>query len=182
MSQKVVIFQARDGYKLTGTIFLAEDKNSHKFLIIGPGTGIKQYFYFTFCEYLQQKGYNVLVFDYRGIGRSVPQSLRNFKAYLHEWGEKDLDAAISFVKNIDKNAEIYYLGHSVGGQILCFVNKENLALIRAIVFISSQSGYWKFWRFPKRYLYYILWKYVMPGLTLLFGYFPGKYLTLGSNL
>ena len=36
-----------------------------------PATGITKNFYHTFAEWLNQQGYNVLSFDFRGIGQSL---------------------------------------------------------------------------------------------------------------
>ncbi|CAM3221072.1 hypothetical protein EMST110833_02030 [Empedobacter stercoris] len=48
--------------------------------MISSAIGVKQSFYTKFAIYLANKGYLVFTYDYRGIGDSKPNNLKNFKA------------------------------------------------------------------------------------------------------
>jgi predicted alpha/beta hydrolase len=75
---------------------------------------------------------------------------------------------------------LYWIGHSLGGQILPFVpNRERLA--KAIT-IAAGSGYWIENAVPLRRRVWFLWFFVAPLLTSLFGYFPGAKLGMVGDL
>ena len=61
------------GQSLSGTFFPANNASNDKPVLICPATGIIQKFYFPFARWLASQGYSVLVFDYRGIGKSLEQ-------------------------------------------------------------------------------------------------------------
>jgi predicted alpha/beta hydrolase len=46
----------------------------------------------------------------------------------------------------------------------------------------SESGYWRFYRGGEQYRVYAFVKIVMPLLTRIFGYFPGRHVAFGTDL
>ena len=64
------------------------DKKPRDVVIINPATSVKCRYYFRFAQYLFDQGFDVITYDYRGIGESKPKSLRGFKASWVIWGEK----------------------------------------------------------------------------------------------
>jgi len=61
--------QARDGHRLGATLFRPASSNGRA-LQIYAAAGVKQEYYGEFAAYLSERGFTVLTFDYRGIGRS----------------------------------------------------------------------------------------------------------------
>jgi predicted alpha/beta hydrolase len=97
-----ICFTAADGFVLKAlwAVPVAAHKGT---IIINAATGVKKEYYLRFTQYLVQNGYKVFLYDYRGIGESAPETLKGFKAMMHEWGTLDMNAALNYVvkeKNI----------------------------------------------------------------------------------
>ncbi|MFO0728545.1 MAG: alpha/beta fold hydrolase [Myxococcota bacterium] len=130
-------FPARDGLRLRGTLFSPRGSPKAR-IVIGSAMGVARGYYAPFAAALAEAGALVLSFDYRGIGDSeAPDS-----SSLTDWGDRDLAGAFDALAARAPDAPERYLGHSVGGQLLGFV--ENLRADRA-VFVASQSGYYANW-------------------------------------
>jgi predicted alpha/beta hydrolase len=85
----------KDGYQLAAQYYsaaLQEDKPYP--ILICPATGITKTFYNSFAEWLNQQGYAVLSFDFRGIGQSLHGKLKDSNASIDDWGLLDIPAAI----------------------------------------------------------------------------------------
>ena len=54
--------------------------------------------YSRFAEYLHGHGFDVLTYDYRGIGESRPASMRGFQASWMDWGQKDFEAVLTYAR------------------------------------------------------------------------------------
>src|SRR6267378_930790 len=84
--------QARDGHRLGATLFRPASSNGRA-LQINAAAGVKQEYYGKFAAYLAERGFTVLTFDYRGIGRSGSFRLKN--ARMRDWAELDAAAALA---------------------------------------------------------------------------------------
>jgi predicted alpha/beta hydrolase len=140
-------------------------------IIIGGAMGVKQSFYRHFAAHLTEKGSIVYTFDYRGIGASKNKSLSKYKTKLTDWAKKDLASVIKYASIEHSGLELNYVGHSLGGQLI--VLTEQSEKFDKIALIGAQSGYWKLWTGMGRMGMYILWHFIVPFFTLIFGYFPG---------
>ena len=74
---------ARDGYRLGATLFRPAASNGRAVMIMAA-TGVPQEYYAKFAAFLAERGFTVLTFDYRGIGRSRHAPLRSIKARSEE--------------------------------------------------------------------------------------------------
>ena len=109
--------------------------------LINSGAGIPSRFYDRFAAFLAQNGVPTLVYDYRGIGRTRPTSLRGFKASVEEWGSKDCAAVLDWLRDRFPGAERMVVGHSLGGFVTGFVT--NGTLIDKMLLVSAHTGYWR---------------------------------------
>ena len=167
-------FQARDGHRLGATLFRPASSNGRA-LQINAAAGVKQEYYGKFAAYLSERGFTVLTFDYRGIGRSGHWRLN---ARMRDWAELDAGAALQFLSKTGK--KLMAVGHSFGGQSFALVpGAERLA---AVLAVGSQSGYWRHWRGAPRAGMWLLTHALLPGISRLFGYFPAAALGQGENL
>jgi predicted alpha/beta hydrolase len=121
-----------------------------------------------------------VTYDYRGIGESRPVTLNKFKAFMHEWGEKDMAGVINWISENYPGAAIFAVGHSVAGQVMGLA--ENNSRIKAMLLVASQSGYWGLWPRHQRYFIWIFWYVVSPFFSILYSYFPARVLGMGENL
>ncbi|RED99851.1 alpha/beta hydrolase family protein [Marinoscillum furvescens] len=165
-----------DKTTISATLHTHAEKSPH-LIIIGPATGAPQYYYHGFAKYASQyKDFDVLTFDYRGIGKSLKGSVKDAKATMTDWGAQDLAAAIRWGdKRYDK---ICLIGHSVAGQI--FPKAPNNDRILAAYFVGSQTAYYGKWR--GLWLLYVLifWYVLIPITTALYNYLPGW--TMGGKI
>jgi predicted alpha/beta hydrolase len=133
-----------------------------------------------FARFLAEQGFDVLCYDYRGIGDSLDGDIRRQSARMLEWGECDTVAAIDHAAALFPKHRLLLIGHSAGGQLLGLA--KNNGKVAAMLAVSAQSGYWMLWPFPQRLVLGALWYGIMPGLTSICSYFPGKRLGFGENL
>src|SRR5262245_10459719 len=124
--------------------------------------GAPQSYYRAFAEHLADRGLCVLTYDYRGTGS------------LEDWGRHDQSAALEALAALRPRDALAIVGHSLGGQMLGLAS--NIARVRAGLLVASQTGYWGFWRGPRRARMWLLWWFFIPVLTTLLGRFPGRLL------
>jgi predicted alpha/beta hydrolase len=170
-----------DNFPLAGRLWTSPSGPSNGYVaLVNAGAGIASRYYDRFAAFLAENGVPTLVYDYRGIGRSRPHSLRGFNASVEDWGSKDCAAAISWLQDHFPQAKILVVGHSIGGFVTGFVT--NGALIDKMLLIGAHTGYWRDYSPGARPLMLLLWHVLMPAITSLLGYFPGKRLHLLEDL
>jgi len=179
VSGTAVEFPARDGYRLAGTLYRPATPN-RRAVLLQAATGVKQEFYGKLAAYLSTRGFVALTFDYRGIGRSRPASLRGFPARMRDWAEKDIAGALDYFARVTHGARIVGLGHSFGGQVFGLVpGSERYA---AVVAVGSQSGYWRHWPGLGKLGMWLATHVLLPGVSHALGYFPARRFGQGEDL
>lgn len=170
--------KAADGTELAAELFEAARPKAT--VLFAPATGVKRRLYAPLAQWLSERGYTGLTLDYRGIGDSRRGSLRGYQAKAEDWAVQDLAAAISALKERFPSLPLLVVGHSIGGQILglCPLRGQ----IDGVVFVAAQSGHWRHWNAPLRYVMAVLWWVLMPFITRLFGYLPMKTFAGGEDL
>jgi predicted alpha/beta hydrolase len=168
-----VRFAAADGYCLGGFLWQAAGTQPDRpVVLIACATSVRCRYYSRFASYLFDNGFDVLIFDYRGIDRSRPQQMRGFETDWVDWGEKDVEAALAFLALRFPGRPVDAVAHSIGGFALGLAASNHR--LRRIVTVGSQYAYWR--DYAERERWRMLWKWhvVMPILTAIFGYFPAK--------
>lgn len=148
--------------------------------LIVPAMGVEQRFYNAFASWLAERGYLVVTFDYQGMGQSRRGPLREVKANVVDWGRQDCSAMLAAVAEAAGDKPLYWIGHSLGGQILPFV--EGRGRIARAFSIASGSGYWRDNSAGLRGRAWLLWHCIAPLTTPLLGYFPGRRLGIVGDL
>lgn len=171
---------ASDGYPLSVREFRGSETKPRAIVVIAAAMGVPQDFYGKFAAWLATQGLLVITFDYRGMGDSRPQSLRGFETDVVDWATKDCAALIDDLDARHPNVPLYWVGHSVGAQILGLI--PNRDRITAMLSIAAGSGYWKWNAKPLRYYVLALWYVMMPVGLRVAGYFPGSKLGAVGDL
>lgn len=169
--QKAIAFEIKtdDKVSINATLFKGEKKSPH-LIIMGPATGAPQYYYKDFAVYASKyRDFDVITFDYRGIGKSLKVPLKECKATMSDWGESDLKAVIDWSDK--KYNKIFLLGHSVSGQL--FPKAKNHQRINAAYFVGSQSAYFGHWRGLFLLQVFVFWFISLPLTSRIYGYMPG---------
>ena len=170
---------AADGQKVSARFFAPEREARGAVLIIAA-MGVGQDYYAPIARWLASEGFLAATFDYRGTGRSRPRTLRGFRADILDWARLDCAAMIDAASARAPGKRLYWLGHSLGGQILPFV--PNLERIAKVLTIAAGSGYWRENARPLRRYAWWLWFVAVPVATRLCGYFPGRRLRKVGDL
>jgi predicted alpha/beta hydrolase len=139
-------------------------------LVINAGTGFPQTFYMRLAGYAAGRGYDTLVYDYRGMGMSAPPDLAAETARMSEWGLLDMRTALSAAAERASGVPLATLGHSIGGQFLGLLT--NHAMARAHVQVAASVGYWPWEHAPFKYLAWWFWRVHGPLMLALKGYVP----------
>ncbi|CEI20030.1 hypothetical protein PAMH19_5236 [Pseudomonas aeruginosa] len=150
------------------------------YLLIVPAMGVEQRFYAPFAAWLAERGYLAITFDYLGMGQSRNGSLRGLEVDVLGWARHDCSAMLAAALAESGSKPLYWIGHSLGGQILPFV--EGRERIDRVFSIASGSGYWKENSPRLRNKVWLFWYLVAPLLTPLLGYFPGRRLGMVGDL
>jgi predicted alpha/beta hydrolase len=166
--------QAADGFTIKGFFWRhsGASRGTSPVVIINPATSVRCRYYFRFAVFLFKHGFDVIAYDYRGIGESRPATLRGFDAGWIDWGGLDFDAVLRHAERSFPGQPIHVAAHSVGGFILGFAKSNHL--IRRIFTMGAQYAYWGDYAAGAKLRMVAKWHVVMPLLTILFGYFPGK--------
>lgn len=179
MSVQAIEITVADGYRLAARLYPAAGEPRGVVLIV-PAMAVKQALYGEFADWLADRGYDVVSFDLRGIGDSAPGSLRGFECDILTWARLDCAALLSFASTRAGGRPLYWIGHSLGGQILALI--PGAESITAAVTVASGVGWWRENAYPLRYYSWLLWFVIAPVATAVCGYFPGRTLRMVGDL
>lgn len=169
MNERSLEIICDDGYALSASLFAAQRE---PLIVINSAMGVSRHFYRPLAAFLHAGGYQVLTYDYRGIGESAPASLRRSPARLYQWGELDFDAVLRFGSAHLRAPAIGVTGHSVGAQIIGLAASNDR--VSAVLAVATQSGYWGHWSGRGKIGMFLLWHLVLPSITLVAGHFPAR--------
>lgn len=164
---------APDGFPISGYGWRHESSTDVRpLVIVGSATSVLCRYYFRFADFLFRHGFDVLTFDYRGIGQSRPASLRSFDASWLDWGQLDYEAIFQYADRHFPERPIDVVGHSIGGFIFGLAKSSGRS--RRAFTVGAQYAYARDYAPHARLKMIAKWHVSMPLLTLLFGYFPGR--------
>jgi predicted alpha/beta hydrolase len=174
LAPEPLTLQAADGYAISGCAWREPegDRSSRPVVIINPANAVQCRYYFRLAAFLCQRGCDVIAYDYRGIGRSRPSSLRGFEASWLDWGRLDFEAALRHAECAFPGQPIQVIAHSIGGFLLGLAPSNHL--IQRVFTVGAQYAYWPDYAADRRLRMLVKWHLVTPLLTAIFGYFPGQ--------
>lgn len=169
---KAVEIPAVDGIQLGGHVWRAPGVDPIGTVIINPATGVLARHYHRYARFLATHGFDVLTYDYRGIGLSRPGRLRGCGYRWRDWGARDFEAAVRFVRQRGRCDRLLVVGHSIGGFLPGLA--ESSPEIERMLTVGAQYAWWGDYAVDRRLHLFLKWHLAMPALTLAFGYFPGR--------
>jgi predicted alpha/beta hydrolase len=167
---------ADDGRALAGTWFEPTDVTPVGVVVIAPAMATPASYYAAFATWLATQGFRTLTFDLRGM-ESVA-AMRAEDADVLRWFG-DMASALDLAVDTADGLPVTWVGHSLGGQAVPFVDHSRLA---RIVTVASGTGYWRLnapavrWRAP------LLWRGIAPVASRIAGYYPGRRLGVLHDL
>ncbi len=156
-----------DGQRLRLSVF---DSASDSWVIVNGATGIRRHFYAPFAQFLAQSGFNVVTYDYRGIGDSPIDRRAAARARMADWGELDFARVLDHVLAATGGRPVSVVGHSVGGQIIPLAARA--ASVAGLLAIAAQSGWWGWWSGWARLRRWLDWHILVPASTSIRGHLP----------
>lgn len=166
---------AADGFRLAATLYMPTRPNGMAVQVNSASSTPRRY-YALFAAFLATRGFVVLTYDYRGVGRPV----RGNPASLLAWGGLDQPAATAFLRTHFADRALAVVAHSMGGQLLGL--SRHAGDIRAALLVCSGQGWWRAWPDARgRFRRWWVWRVVAPLAVPLFGYLPGWVRGRGAN-
>ncbi|WJG08572.1 alpha/beta fold hydrolase [Aliiglaciecola sp. LCG003] len=171
-------FSATDGFKLIGRFYPSNSGTAKGTIIIASATGVPQGFYRRFALRATQSDFNVVTFDYRGIGQSAPASLRGFDMDYRDWASKDLSGVVDELSQ--QGLPLYLLGHSYGGHAIGLLEPHQK--VTAAYTFGTGAG-WHGWMPRMEQLkVQFMWHVMAPLVTRVKGYLAWNALGMGEDL
>ncbi|WP_319772624.1 alpha/beta fold hydrolase [Breoghania sp.] len=161
-----------DGVSLGGHVWHGDAPGPHGCVIINNATGVLAKYYHRYARFLAERGFDVLTYDYRGIGASRPANLAACKFRWRDWGALDFEAAIHFMRRRFPGTPIKVVGHSVGGYLPGLA--PSAAQLDRMLTVGAQYAWFGDYARNHRVAMFLKWHVIMPLLTAIVGYFPGK--------
>ncbi|MDD2058275.1 alpha/beta fold hydrolase [Pseudomonas sp. GD03860] len=179
MSMMEQTVQCPDGTRLHASLHTPDNTPTDTPVIVIAGAlGVPMRFYSRFAEFLADRGYRVMTFNYRGTGKAagpMPSELLR----LENWGRQDLDSMLGSALALAGGQPVYLIGHSIGAQLLGLAPRSRA--LHGAVFVGASFAYWRRWPSPQRVKYWTLFKLLIPLLTRLSPTFPARAVGLGSE-
>ena len=175
-SEELTIY-ATDGYPLAAVLYTPNTPIKAK-IIMASATGVPQPFYRRFSEFCASQGYQIISFDYRGIGKSAPHKMKGFEMSYLDWGEFDLSGVIDFM--FEDQYPLYVVGHSYGGQALGLT--KNHHKVKAMYCFGTGAGWAGYMPLKERFKVQVMWNIIFPPMVALNGYLPWSKFKMGSDL
>lgn len=177
----------RDGVRIHADVFLPTEHAPVAKLLVAPAMGVKRQFYAAFAADMAAHGIATMTFDYRGVGDSLREPIRESEARLAQWGEQDMAAATRELAELSvgegnprhDKLPLLFVGHSVGGQLLGLMQDIPY---RSALLVGSQAGYWRHWDGAGKAVVAALWYVGVPVLTGALGYLPMKAFGQGEDI
>lgn len=170
----------KDGYQLSARYYASENNTKQFPILVCPATGITQNFYNSFAQWLNQQGYQVLTFDFRGIGESLHGKLKDSTASIDDWGLLDIPAAIDSLINKTHAQQVIIIGHSAGGQLLGI--NPSYEKVAKVLAIAGSTGHIKGLKGKTKLLAPVMFNIIFPVSSLFKGYGATQFIGMGENL
>ena len=170
----------KDGYQLAAQFYPVLNSDKSYPILICPATGITKNFYHAFAQWLNQQGYPVLSFDFRGIGESLHGALKDSTASINDWGMYDIPAAIEALLNRTQAEKVIIVGHSAGGQLLGIAS--NYHKVAKVLAIAGSTGHVKGLKGKTKVLAPVMFNVIFPVSSYVKGYGATQFIGMGENL
>lgn len=171
MQQIKITVQENDS--LAATFFAANAETKlNRSVIVGPAAAVSQTYYQGFCEYLADAGFDVMSFDFRGVGQSKTRHIREYRdiGFL-AYAEYDYPEVVNTMLEKFPDQKLFIVGHSVGGWMPALTKISGK--IDGLITVAALSGYWRLIAKPDRYLHWLAWYFIAPVAIKIYGYWPG---------
>lgn len=164
---------ADDGRHLAASWYEPADGAARAVAVVSSAAGVPRGYYRAFGQWLAERGYAVLTYDYRGIAGSRRAPLRQEPATMRDWAVLDMSAALAAAeaRRATQSLPLLLVGHSFGGNAIGFARGVERA--DALLAVGSQVGEPRLYPGVHRWMAEFFFRAWIPALVPLLGYFPG---------
>ena len=138
-----------------------------KTIIVGPAMGVRSSFYEVIAEQFYDQGFNCILFDYHGMFYDKASAR---PADIASFGKIDLTFVVDYALEVLHAEELYFLGHSISGQVLPLARNANA--FKAAYLVGAQSVDVTNWSGRSRFVVSLFWNLLIPLTTVAFPYLP----------
>lgn len=178
MKPITVTFQNPDGSSNAFDLFESVGE-SKSIIMVFPAMGVKASYYQAFGQELAENGFTAALCDLRGLGNSSVRPSRKINFGYAEMLDYDYQSAFDEVKKRFPQKSIYFLGHSLGGQLGSLFAGDHPAALKGLILVASCSVHYKGWGGLSRIRVGLGTQFAgLVGKVL--GYFPGKQIGFGG--
>ena len=170
-------FVTGDGYRLSGIRYPAAGKRLGNIVVAGA-TGVQQVFYRRFALHAASREFDVLTFDYRGVGQSKVDSLKDLDMSFLDWGRYDLSTVVDAM--YDQECPLFLVGHSYGGQAVGLL--PNHQMLTAAYSFGAGAGWTGWMNRMEAIKVHTLWRVILPVIVKWKGYMAWSTLGMGDDL
>jgi predicted alpha/beta hydrolase len=139
-------------------------------VVIHSATGVPRRFYAAFAQHLCEQGFDVLLWDARGIGDSATLPARRDPATMRDWGQRDQQAVLRHARTRHPTRRLVIVGHSSGGHLAGLASLTVGA--DALVLVASGLCDWRDYPAAQWPRLWLAWWVAAPVLTMLCGHLP----------
>lgn len=154
--------------------------DSSPVVLIMAALGAPARLYENLAAALAAQGVNVALLEQRGHGESSLRASRHSDWGFVEVLSNDLPAVFDWIEARVPGAPLYLLGHSLGGHYSAMMAGLHPQRISGVILVATGSPWWRAFdgkfRFQIRLLVNLL-----PLITALVGYYPGKQVGFGDR-
>jgi predicted alpha/beta hydrolase len=169
------VVAADDGRALSTTTFEPMEDPRGVALVV-PAMATPAGYYTAFAGWLADRGIRTVTFDYRGM--EDPAALRAQAADVDRWAAEAGDV-LTAVCDQAAGLPVTWIAHSLGAQILPFVDHTRLA---SVITVAAGDGYWRRNASAVRWKVPFLWWIAAPLAIRFTGYYPGQRLGIVGDL
>ncbi|MEX0306225.1 MAG: alpha/beta hydrolase [Ruegeria sp.] len=150
-------------------------------VVINSATGVPRDYYQHFARWLAvEQGMACLTYDYRDFGHSLTGSQKRSGVTMADWALIDIPAARSELRRRFPQAELWSIGHSLGGMFGPL--QSDIDQIDRMICVCSGLVTLADHPWPYRALAALFWYGHAPLAVQALGYLPGKVVGFGSDL
>lgn len=167
------LLTSKDGVKFNFQLCVSVTTPSQPIILCLPAMGVPARKYQLLAETLFNNGLASAIFELRGIDTSSVRASRQQDFGYYEILNYDLPVAINKIRSIYPENPLYFLGHSLGGQLGFMYLSQNPEQIDGLIGVGTGTPYYKGWSFPQN-LSLLLGSQFINWVSLCLGYFPGR--------
>ena len=161
--------RAPDGRELAAHWFAAPQRRG--VIVMNGATGFPQTFYFKLAQYAAERGYDVLLYDYRGMGFSASGSPRRGKSAHERLGPARHARGAGRRRGTragSARGDTRATASAASFSGCCAITRWHARHVQ----IATSVGYWRWEHAPFKYLAWWFWRVHGPLMLALKGYIP----------